>query len=99
MAKFTLSRMADEDLVNIYSYGFQKHGREQAEIYTRDLYSRFDLLARFPGMGIAAKVGNIQCLKFPTGHHVIYYIRLEDGILIGRILGNPMDPAKHEFDL
>ena len=99
MADFTLSRLADEDLVNIYVYGYQEYGQPQAERYVRDLYSRFELLAAFPGMGIPVRLEDGPCLKFPSGRHVIYYRRTGQGIRIGRILGALQDPARHDFDI
>jgi len=98
MAEFFISKLADEDLVNIYAYGYQEYGPSQAERYVRDIYDRFSLLAEFPGMGVAVNLGGEPCLKFPTGRHVIYYRRMDYGILIGRILGAAQDTTRHEFE-
>jgi toxin ParE1/3/4 len=97
MAEYVLSALADEDLVNIYTYSYQLFGRAQAETYTRDIYGRFALLANFPGMGLPVKLGKTTCLKFPTGSHAVYYRRTNEGIFIGRILAVSQDPTRHEF--
>ena len=98
MAELILSRLADQDLGDIYIYSFQQFGAQQAECYTRDIHNRFDLLADFPRMGLPARVGEISCLKFPTGSHVIYYKRTERGIFIARILHATQDPDRQIFE-
>lgn len=98
MAEFVLSSLADDDLVKIYAYSFQLFGKEQAETYTRDVYGRFGLLARFPEMGLPIKVGQTRCLKFPTGSHIVYYRRTDTGIFIGRILHASQDPTRRDFE-
>lgn len=97
MAEYVLSAQADEDLISIYAYSYQLFGHAQAETYTRDLYGRFELLANFPSMGQPVKLGRATCLKFPTGSHVVYYRRTENGIFVGRILAAAQDPTRHEF--
>ena len=98
MAELILSRLADQDLGDIYIYSFQQFGQQQAERYTRDIHSRFELLADFPGMGLPARIGESSCLKFPTGSHVIYYKRTERGIFIARILHAMQDPNRQIFE-
>ena len=86
MAEVALTVLARDDLKTIYRYSFTVFGEAQAERYTRDLYARFGLLAEFPGIGTLARIGAIECLKFASGSHVIYYRRSHRGIVVGRIL-------------
>ena len=97
MAEVTLSDAARADLISIYKYTFTVFGEAQAERYTRDLHSRFALLAEFPGMGTIARLGPVECLKFPSGSHVIYFRRTETGILVGRILHGAQEPSRQRF--
>lgn len=94
----TVSDAAAQDLIEIYVYTQRTFGDAQAERYTRDLYSRFQLLADFPGIGLPALIGTTACFCFPTGSHVIYYRRHDTGILIGRILHGAMNADDHAFD-
>ena len=95
---YSVSRAAEQDLKDIYVYSYQMFGEDQAERYTRDLHARFALIAEFPGIGLPTRLGKIVCLKFPTGSHVIYYRRIDDGILIGRILHAAQDPTRQTFN-
>jgi toxin ParE1/3/4 len=97
VAKVEISAAARADLKNIYKYTFTVFGEAQADRYTRDLHSRFALLADFPGMGLHTRLGVIECLKFPSGSHVIYYRRAPTGIFIGRILHGAQDQSRQRF--
>ena len=97
MVEVALSAAARSDLKNIYKYTFTVFGEAQAERYTRDLHSRFALLADFPGMGLHTRLGSVECLKFPSGSHVIYYRRTPTGVFIGRILHGAQDPTRQRF--
>ena len=99
MAEVAISATARADLKNIYKYTFSVFGEAQAERYTRDLHSRFKLLADFPGIGLHTRLSVIECLKFPSGSHVIYYRRTENGIIVGRILHGAQDPTRQRFGL
>ena len=97
MAEVTLSAAASADLKSIYTYTFVVFGEAQAERYTRDLHARFGLLADFPGIGTHARIGSLECLKFPSGSHVIYFRRSVNGIFVGRILHGAQDPSRQRF--
>ncbi len=98
MTGYTLSRRAEQDLIDIYIYTYHKFGERQAERYTRDLHARFALLAEFPRIGSPAKVGNISCFKFPSGSHTIYYQCKDGDIVIGRVLHAAQDPSLAPFE-
>ena len=83
-ARVTLSTSARADLKSIYRYTFNVFGEAQADCYTRDIHARFSVLADFPGMGLPARLGAVECLEFPIGSHVDYYRRTRDGVQIGR---------------
>jgi toxin ParE1/3/4 len=45
---FRLSRKAEDDIRNIYVFGAQTFGVDQAERYFAGLFETFELLAQFP---------------------------------------------------
>ena len=97
MAEVIISAAARADLKSIYKYTFNIFGEAQAERYTRDLHARFDLIADFPGTGTPTRLNHVECLKFPSGSHVIYFRRITNGILVGRILHGAQDPTRQAF--
>ena len=53
------------------------------------------LLAGNKLLGIQIPEMGERYYRFPLKHHVIYYIREEDHIVIAAVLGKHMSPAKH----
>ncbi|MEM7619745.1 MAG: type II toxin-antitoxin system RelE/ParE family toxin, partial [Pseudomonadota bacterium] len=94
MASYKLSKQAAKDLKSIYKKSHTDFGKTQAESYTLDLGGRFSLLTSFPGMGLPADISTKSYFKFPSGSHVIYYMKTDYGILIGRILHSAQLPSK-----
>nr|MBI1231866.1 hypothetical protein [Cytophagales bacterium] len=50
MIKYTLTRKAEEDLIQIYLFGLQVFGPSQAEIYHESLEKTFIRIAENPEM-------------------------------------------------
>jgi toxin ParE1/3/4 len=59
------------------------------------LEERFRLLAEQPALGKAVDHIREGYLRYQYGRHSIFYIRIEDGILIVRVLHASMDVSEH----
>jgi len=85
------TKMADEDIINLYVYGFKSFGREQAERYHADLEKTFLLLNLNPQMARErTEFSPPVRLHFHASHIIIYTITGQD-ILILRVLPNGQD--------
>ncbi len=73
MAKFVLSAEAEADLHDIYSYGVTQHGERQADHYAQGLFSQFEMLANFPGMGVPFGLPGFDFQKFLYGQHLVVF--------------------------
>lgn len=49
MATYRLSRAADRDFENIFEFGLDRFGLEQATNYANGMIAQFDKVARHPG--------------------------------------------------
>lgn len=87
MANYKLSEAADSDLERLYIYGVQSFGLALANDYYDGIIMRFQRIADIPQL--YPLVDNIRdgYRRSVYGVHSIYYIILEDGVKIIRILG------------
>jgi toxin ParE1/3/4 len=85
---YKLNREAKEDLRNIYAFGYQKWGVEQADIYFNQLFVCFDKICQnpeqFPHVNEIRK-GYQRCV---CGVDSIYFRFNDNAIEIMRILGS-----------
>lgn len=95
MADYVLSRAADGDLAEIFTYSFQTFGEAQAETYFLDLSACLRMLADNPRLGRGAGLSHRDMLKHAHGSHVIYYLIEEPGIFVVRVLHRSMDGERH----
>jgi toxin ParE1/3/4 len=92
MPPFKLSAKAKSDLKSIARYTQQNWGREQRNIYLKQMDDTFYTLADSPSLGIASDYIKLGYRKFPQGGHIIYYREgTEVKIEIIRILHKSMD--------
>ena len=95
MIKHRLSEDADEDLKGIYIYSLENFGLRQARKYKTDLGKQFLALSDNPKIGISYNHIKTGLRRYVYRSHSIYY-RIEDRfILVLRVLGNSLDPARH----
>ncbi|EIZ1368904.1 type II toxin-antitoxin system RelE/ParE family toxin [Vibrio parahaemolyticus] len=95
MAQYKLSPAAQTDLFDIRRYTLENWGGVQWTNYFGELKQSMALLASNELIGIdMPELGAGYC-RFPLKHHVIYYIRKPDHIVIAAVLGRNMSPAKH----
>lgn len=88
MARYRLSRQADQDIDNIFSFGVERFGIDQATKYLLDLHDHFELLAESPEVwpNITVQKQTFQRSVY-TSTHSIYYQNNGNHILIVRVLG------------
>lgn len=97
MKRYLLTSPAKDDLLAIFEYTLRKWGEEQVHIYSAQLESAFVQLAENPlrpGSNPAEKLVK-RCRVFKVAHHVIFYRREADFLLIARILHESMDFPRH----
>lgn len=95
MPKVEISEAADRDLTDIYTYSHREHGAAQADRYLLGLDACFEHLAEMPRMG--RNIDHIRrgYFRFEHARHSIFYIILEDGIRVMRVLHARMDVQRH----
>ena len=88
MPSYRLTREADNDLLEIALYGYERFGVHQADRYRDQLNARFKELATHPLRYQAVnhiRDGYRRCVH---GAHAIYYCIDSGQVAIVRILGN-----------
>ena len=89
--KYTLTRQAEEDLIQVYLYGLQVFGALQAEKYHGSLEKTFNRIADNPEMYPLAphiRRGYRYCVH--TSHTIFFTV--EDQVRIVRIIGKQKFP-------
>lgn len=71
---FSLTRSAEQDLINIYVEGYHRFGEAQAEAYAAKLHSTFSLLAEFPELAREREELSPPVRVHSCGVHVILYL-------------------------
>ncbi|MGK3114070.1 type II toxin-antitoxin system RelE/ParE family toxin [Candidatus Pantoea formicae] len=91
----TITQDAEQDIEELWIYGYWKFGREAAEHYSHQLYSMFHKLAEHP---IGRKRADLaQALNsFPCGQHIIFYRIAGDELIIVRVLHHSRE-VEHPF--
>ena len=92
MASYSLSKAAAEDFENIFDYGIDTFGLEQAVVYQTGMKMRFDELANQPMLYTAVDHIKNGYRRSVFGSHSIYYRIEQQGVEIVRILGR-QDPS------
>ena len=95
MADYVLSKAADGDLAEIYTYSFRSFGEAQADSYFGELSGCLRILADNPRLGRGAGVSRRDLLKHAHGSHVIYYLIETPGIFVVRVLNHSVDSDRH----
>ncbi len=93
---YKLTSEAENDLIEIYLYGFQTFGEAQAEQYFSELEDCFRILTQSPLICRERAEFTPPVRIHHHGRHlVIYVIQDDDQILIIRILHDSMDVKRH----
>lgn len=92
MKSFALTHKAKADLFAIALYTEKTWGREQRNLYIKQLDEAFHVLADTPLVGKACDAIKAGYKKFPQGSHIIFYkAGSKTNIEIIRILHKHMD--------
>lgn len=86
MGKYRLTQRADDELFEIFLYGFEWFGETQAERYRAGLQHCFELLAANPRLGRAADIVSPGLHRHEHASHVILYEEEPGGVLIVAIV-------------
>ncbi|HFE39360.1 MAG TPA: type II toxin-antitoxin system RelE/ParE family toxin [Gammaproteobacteria bacterium] len=99
MGRYRLSEAAVQDFDQIYDYGIDEFGIDQATIYQNRLKQRFAEIAETPLLYMAVDHIHSKHRRSVCGVHSIYYCINSDEIVIVRILGrqNPKKALKNRL--
>lgn len=95
MNRYRLSRQAEQDLEDIWTYIAQQN-QLAADKQIAQILNRFPMLAQFPDMGKKRDDLMKELRSFPVKPYVIYYTKITDAIEIFRILHQSRD-VESEF--
>jgi len=85
-SRWVIRPAAEKDLSDIWRYGADNWGIEQADHYTDGLFALFDLLADFPEMAREHSEFTPPVRIHPSGAHLVIYRVEGQGVAIIRIL-------------
>ena len=85
-SRWVIRSAAEIDLSDIWHYGADNWGIEQADRYADGLFSLFDLLSDFPEMARERDEFSPPVRIHPSGVHLVIYRMEGQGIEIIRIL-------------
>jgi toxin ParE1/3/4 len=92
--RYRLTEQAQDDLANVADYSIALFGVEQARKYRDGLFRAFDLLVAFPFLGSDQGAIEPGLRRHVHGSHAIYYVVIEDEIVIAALLGSGEDPIQ-----
>lgn len=96
MAEFRLAPKAEDDLEDIWLFGFGKWGQLQADKYAGELHAKFvALAAAAPAAGVPCDHIKPGYRRSFVGRHHIYFRNKPYGIDIMRILHGAMNITAH----
>jgi len=95
MTKVVRSPLAENDLLNIWQYSYEKWGANKAGEYLLQLNSGMQELANNPLLGKSREIVRPSYRSIQINRHVIYYKVQNDVIDIIRVLHERMIPEKH----
>lgn len=87
MATYKLTYEASVDLENIYDYGIDQFGLDQADTYLDQIEERLEQISEHPMMYPAANYIRQGYRRSVIGSHTIYFRIQPDYIEIMRIIG------------
>jgi len=91
MKKYKLALQAEKDLLDIFLYGIEHWGVQQAEKYADEMHHCFNTLADNPRLGqIRKDLKNNPC-SFVKGAHVIFYRFNKNHIEISTVVHQSKD--------
>jgi len=98
MSGYVFAPAADDDLVEIYLYTFERWSLDQADLYTARIMQTCERIAAGTVKGKPIPEFGGRYLKAPVGSHFIVCRRDADLLTVVRILHQRMDIASHLED-
>lgn len=95
MIKIIKSPLAEDDLLDIWQYSYDKWGVDKAAEYLMQLNTGMQGLTSNPMLGKSRDVVRRGYRSIQINRHVIYFRRQGNTIDIVRVLHERMMPAKH----
>lgn len=95
MLKVVKSPLAEEDLLDIWQYSYNKWGADKAVEYLMQLDSGMQKLTSNPMLGKSRNTVRLGYRSIQINRHVIYYKTTDRNIDIIRVLHERMIPDKH----
>ena len=91
MGVYKVSRKAEVDLAQMYEYGIEIFGLQQAKEYLLGMHTLFEVLADNTNLGHDASEFILSLKRFSYKSHTIFYLATDIDILIVRVLNQSMD--------
>jgi len=86
--KHVIHPLAEQDIADIWIYGADRWGVDQADRYFDGMVTLFDLLSEQPEIARLRDKFRPPVRIYPYGSHVVVYETVEAGIAIIRVLHN-----------
>lgn len=90
MNRYKISQLAEQDLEDIWIY-LAQNNQIAADKQIANILNRLPMLAQFPDMGQVRDDLGERLRSFPVKPYIVFYIKLDNGIEIVRILHNSRD--------
>jgi toxin ParE1/3/4 len=90
MARVTRRPLAAADILDIWDY-IAEDGIDQADRWVDKLDEKLELIATQPLMGRARDELAAKLRSFPFGRYVVFYLPVDDGIDVVRVLHSARD--------
>ena len=98
MARIELRPKARFDLLSLSNYIAENGGEARAERYLRKFNDTVSYLAQHPLMGRARSELGEGIRGFPFDEYVIFYVPIEDGVDLVRVIHSKLDLGNAWFE-
>lgn len=95
MGVYKVSGKAESDLAKMYEFGIETFGLKQAQSYLFGIHDIFQVLSDNINLGRDASEFILSLKRFSYKSHTIFYLAIDDDILIVRVLNQSMDYEKN----
>lgn len=95
MAAYKVSEEAKADIAEMYEYGIETFGLQQAQDYFMQLHDLFEKLAQNDSLGREASEYKPYLKRYNFKSHSIFYMAMDTHVFIVRILGQKQNFGLH----
>ncbi|MBE0362728.1 hypothetical protein PULV_a0278 [Pseudoalteromonas ulvae UL12] len=95
MSKYTLSKKASDDLINIFQYTYKNFNISQAESYLLELETCFIMLSNEPELAHRVEDIRKDYFRYLFRKHAVYFKSRENDIFIVRVIHQQMKYELH----